>query len=187
MLEIELKFPVARLDAVQAQLAAWKATRAPTVVQIDRYFAHPARDFAQTDEAFRMRTVGEQNFVTYKGPVLDRQVKTRREIEVGIASGPDAATQFRDVLVALGFREVRTVEKHRTAWRFTSAGRDFELSLDEVTGLGLYIELETLAEPEQKQVAQEALLKLARELDLGAPERLSYLALLLKRDQHATP
>lgn len=182
MLEIELKFPVARHDVVEKRLAEWAATPADPVVQIDRYFAHPARDFAQSDEAFRMRSVGHDNFVTYKGPVLDRQVKTRREIEVPIAPGAEAAAQFREILEALGFREVRAVEKRRTAWRFTNAGRDFELTLDDVAGLGLYVEIETLAESSQKEDAQDALLNIARELNLGKPERRSYLALLLERD-----
>lgn len=185
MLEIELKFPVVRHEVFEKRLAEWAAAPAAPVVQVDRYFAHPARDFAKTDEAFRMRSVGSNNFVTYKGPVLDRQVKTRHEIEVPIASGAAAAAQFREILEALGFREVRAVEKRRTAWRFAKSGRDFELTLDEVTGLGLFVEIETLADPDQKDVAQEILLQLARELDLGTPERRSYLALLLERDRAA--
>jgi len=186
MLEIELKFPVARHDVVEKRLAEWAAPPTAPVVQIDRYFAHPARDFAQSDEAFRVRSVGSENFVTYKGPVLDRQVKTRREIEVPIASGTEAASQFREILEALGFREVRAVEKRRTAWRFTYAGRDFELTLDDVAGLGLYVEIETLAESSDKAAAQDALLHIARELDLGKPERRSYLALILERDHSKT-
>lgn len=185
MLEIELKFPVTRHDVVEQRLTEWAATPVAPVVQIDRYFAHPSRDFAQTDEAFRVRSVGNDNCVTYKGPVLDRQVKTRHEIEVPIASGAEAADQFRAILVALGFREVRAVEKRRTAWRFSKAGRDFELTLDDVAGLGLFVEIETLADPREKEVAQEMLLNLARELELGTPERRSYLALLLERDRAA--
>ena len=42
----------------------------------------PCRDFAQTDEALRIRTVGDTSFVTYKGPKLDATTKTRRELEL---------------------------------------------------------------------------------------------------------
>jgi adenylate cyclase class 2 len=129
-----------------------------------------------------MRSVGTENFVTYKGPVLDRQVKTRREIEVPIGPGTEAAAQFREILKALGFREVRAVEKRRTTWRFRSAERDFELTLDEVTGLGLFVEIETLGDLGQKDAAQNALLELARKLNFGEPERMSYLELLLAMD-----
>ena len=37
------------------------------VVQRDEYFSHPCRDFAATDEAFRVRRAGDDWFVTYKG------------------------------------------------------------------------------------------------------------------------
>ena len=49
--------------------------------QVDTYFSHPARDFAATDEALRIRSIDQENFVTYKGPKLDATTKTRREID----------------------------------------------------------------------------------------------------------
>ena len=66
------------------------ATIEPPVVQVDQYFAHPARDFAQTDEALRLRRVGKQNFITYKGSKIDATTKTRREIELPLAPGEEA-------------------------------------------------------------------------------------------------
>src|SRR5947209_1900997 len=78
--------------------AAWHEP----VQQVDTYFAHPARDFAATDEALRIRSVGEQNFVTYKGPKIDKTTKTRHELELPLASGHKAAEQFGQLLQALG-------------------------------------------------------------------------------------
>ena len=69
----------------------------------DRYFAHPSRDFARTDEALRLRRIGEFNFITYKGPKLDATTKTRREIEIGLADGQQAATDAAELLAAIGF------------------------------------------------------------------------------------
>ena len=79
------------------------------VEQVDRYFNHPARDFGVTDEAFRIRSVGDANCVTYKGPRIDSVTKTRREIEVSFAEGSDAASQMTDIWQSLGFRFVREV------------------------------------------------------------------------------
>ena len=55
--EVEQKFALANPAAVADRLAELGATDAQTVVQVDRYFNHPARDFAQTDEALRLRRV----------------------------------------------------------------------------------------------------------------------------------
>ena len=88
--EVELKFPLANssdVTSVRERIVALGAKPIDAVRQRDVYFAHPARDFAQTDEAFRLRCVGEQNALTYKGPLLDAVTKSRREIEVSVASG----------------------------------------------------------------------------------------------------
>jgi len=75
--EVEQKFPVADLADVENRLAALGATFVDEVVQVDRYFAHPSRDFAKTDEAIRIRQVGDANFITYNGPKIDTTTKTR--------------------------------------------------------------------------------------------------------------
>ena len=88
--EVELKFLLPDSREILAQLAGLGAVAAAPVEQVDRYFNHPARDFGVTDEAFRIRSVGDANCMTYKGPILDPVTKSRREIEVSFADGPDA-------------------------------------------------------------------------------------------------
>ena len=80
-IEVEQKFPVADRAALDRQLAALGFVPRDAELQVDQYFAHPARDFARTDEALRIRRVGQFNYITYKGPKLDATTKTRREIE----------------------------------------------------------------------------------------------------------
>ena len=184
--EVELKFPLAKssgVPSIRERIIALGATPSDAVIQRDVYFAHPARDFAQTDEAFRLRCVGEQNALTYKGPLLDAVTKSRREIEVSVASGLAAADQIVEMLTLLGFRSVREVVKRRTPFHLAWQGRDWELALDEVHELGWFLELETLATEVDRDSARESLLALARELGLGKSERRSYLRLLLERDQ----
>ncbi len=184
--EVELKFPLATssdVDAVRERIMALGATPSDTVIQRDVYFAHPVRDFAQTDEAFRLRCAGEQNALTYKGPLLDAVTKTRHEIEVSVASGLAAADQIAEMLTLLGFRSVREVLKRRTPYHLAWQGRDWELAIDEVHELGWFLELETLATEVDRDASRESLLALSRELGLGKSERRSYLRLLLERDQ----
>lgn len=180
--EVESKYPLADSAALRRRIESLGATAHPALHQSDTYFAHPARDFAQTDEAFRLRRVGDENTLTWKGPLLDSQTKTREEIEVPVAPGGGAAEQMTALLRALGFRPVRTVEKTRHPFYLSWEGRDFELALDSVSGLGDFLEIETLADAESWPLARDSQLSLASTLGLQHAERRSYLQLMLRRD-----
>ncbi|MEX2139765.1 MAG: class IV adenylate cyclase [Pirellulales bacterium] len=181
MLEVEQKFRVPDLAAIAARLTDLGGTLGEAELQIDRYFNHPSREFARTDEALRIRQVGEMNYVTYKGPKLDSTTKTRREIEVPIAPGDVMAEQFAELLVALGFRPVAEVRKQRRKTTLEHRGWRIELVLDEVERVGQYVELEVVVEPSEMDAAREAIGSLAAELGLTENERKSYLELLLER------
>src|SRR5437763_12543571 len=106
MLEVEVKFAVADFAPLEAALARWGAIWSPPRPEADHYFNAPDRDFARTDEALRVRSVGKSNCVTYKGPKIDRATKTRLEIEVPLADGESTAADFRRLLTHLGYRPV---------------------------------------------------------------------------------
>jgi adenylate cyclase class 2 len=181
--EVEQKFPLDDATAVLARLGELGAVSAGECRQVDRYFNHPARDFATTDEALRIRSVGEDNFVTYKGPKRDATTKTRREIELPLAPGAAAAQEFAELLEVLGFHPVASVHKQRRTFRFGWQGRKFELALDDVDSVGRFVELETIADQAEVAAAQACLHSLAARLDLSQSERRSYLELLLARRQ----
>src|SRR5262245_55394360 len=103
MLEIELKFPTADFAAIQQHVQRMNAAVQPTIDESDHYFNAPDRDFGKTDEAFRLRSIGEQNRVTYKGPKQPGPAKTRTEIEIPIESGADAAEKWRQLVQHLGY------------------------------------------------------------------------------------
>lgn len=185
MYEVELKFRVADAAAVERQLADLGAPFAAAVEQVDRYFAHPARDFAATDEALRLRRVGDHAALTWKGPRLDATTKTRREIELPLAIPADGATaiaRWTDLLEALGFRPVREVAKRRRIAVVHRDGHEIEVALDHVAGLGDFLEIELWSAEEGLDAARRHVEALARDLGCGAPERRSYLELLLATD-----
>jgi adenylate cyclase class 2 len=186
MYEVELKFPLSDVASVVRDLGACGAREVQTVEQSDLYFNHPARDFEQTDEALRIRSVGNEHFVTYKGPVVDTQTKTRREIELALA-GADAGAQFSEILRFLGFRPVRQVRKRRRLYALVWRDREIDVALDEVFGLDPFLEIETLADEASRPSANEAILDLAQRLRLAQPERRSYLALLIEKDREKKP
>jgi adenylate cyclase class 2 len=181
-LEVELKFRAEgmhSLAAVRERLVELGGRATETLDQADTYFAHPARDFAATDEALRLRRVGERNYITYKGPKLDAATKTRRELELPLAGGAEAFEQFSELLAALGFRPVATVRKRREVLSLDWQGLHIEAALDCVAEVGEFVELEASADELSLSAAREGITSLANQLGLSESERRSYLELLL--------
>ncbi len=179
MLEIEQKFARADFAAVERRLAEWGAGAPEEHNEADHYFNAPDRDFARTDEAFRLRRVGRANFLTYKGPKRDPNVKIRTELEVPLPDGDDAAAQFTQLLTHLGYRPVAVVRKRRRSCRLTRGGFALNVCLDEVDELGRFAEVEIVAPEDQVDAARAALAEVVTGLGLHDLERRSYLGLLL--------
>lgn len=177
--EVEQKFPVADMAGLETRLAALGASILPPQAEVDLYFAHPARDFAATDEALRIRRKGPANFITYKGPKIDATTKTRHEIDLPLPPGEETARAWIGLLHSLGFRPVGEVCKSRRKARIAWQDRDVEGSLDEVQGLGSFAELELVVEPAELEAAKSCIASLAAVLQLTHSERRSYLELLL--------
>jgi adenylate cyclase, class 2 len=213
--EVEMKFPAVDRATLASRLADLGAAIGAPQSEVDVYFAHPARDFAKTDEALRIRrkgdcpnfrghrgeaVVGENgtvpydargeqscNFITYKGPKIDATTKTRREIELRLPPGEQAAQQWTDLIEALGFRPIGEVRKSRRKAHVDWQGRSVEISLDEVSGLGVFVELELIAEADGLDAARANIVSLAEALGLEGSERRSYLELLHAKKRKPQP
>lgn len=165
MLEVEVKLRLHDPDALRARLTDWSPKG--VVRQRDVYFQHPGRDFVQTDEALRVRTVDGAHKVTYKGPRRKAAVKVREEVEHAIEGDPTR------LLEALGFRGAGVVEKRRETWH-----RDgVELAIDDVVGLGMFVEVE--AQSDDAEAASDLVESALRDLGLESEPRIegSYLSL----------
>lgn len=180
MLEVEMKFPVADFVALEGRLAEWGAGAFTVLDEADHYFNAPDRDFARTDEALRVRRIGAANFVTYKGPKRDAHTKTRTEVEVPLAEGSRAAEDFMQLLTHLGYRPVLVVRKRRRLCSLSREGLALEVCLDDVEGLGRFVELEIQAPESQLDSARDVLVRTASALGLEQSERRSYLEMLLE-------
>ncbi len=177
--EVEMKFPVHDRAALEGRLAELGATISAAQAEFDVYFAHPARDFARTDEALRVRRKGRANFLTYKGPKLDATTKTRHEIDLPLPPEEETAQAWMGLLDALGFAVAGEVRKSRRKARVSWQGRGVEVSLDEVERLGTFVELELVVEPADAEAAKRCITSLAERLQLEKSERRSYLELLM--------
>ena len=174
MYEVEVKVP-ADHDAVREQLSAEGAESLGSVVQEDTYYDAPHRDFAETDEAVRIRREdGDDESriqLTYKGPKVDAESKTREEIEAGVESGE----AIDGVLQALGFEVAAVVRKERARYRLDG----YLVVLDTVEGVGEFVEVET--EAADVDAARGGAFEILERLGLDPDEqvRTSYLGLLL--------
>jgi adenylate cyclase, class 2 len=179
--EVELKFRIEDFEVLEARLRALGAIEQSTVAHIDRYFNHPSRDFRATDEAFRIRSVGEENYLTYKGAVQGSVAKTRQEIEVGFAAGTESAERLFELVKMLGFRFVLEVRKTRRLLLLQRNDCHFELAIDDVPPLGRFLEIELLADDDGRIAAENNVWELASSLNLSVAEPRSYLDLLLTK------
>jgi len=187
MYEVEVKV---RADhaAVEAELDRADATRVDAVVQEDTYYDAPHRDFAETDEALRVRREWhpdrggngdgdpETTRLTYKGPLLEAESKSREEHESAVANGDAAA----GILDGLGFEPAATVKKDRENYHLDG----YTVTLDAVDGLGEFVEVETETTDDDIEAARDGALAVLESLGLDpdAQIRTSYLGLLLDSD-----
>ena len=172
MIEVEVKAKIDDFKEMEEKLENIGAVKSKTEYQEDIYFASPIVDFAQTDEALRIRTTNNNTFITYKGPKLNDKAKTRKEVEMTIENSEKA----KDIFTEIGFMEVRTVRKNRQYYTY----ENFEISLDDVEGLSPYMEIEiALDDSEDYSQAQDEIFKLFEKLGItDGFERTSYLELL---------
>ena len=180
--EVEKKFPVNDLQSLEATLLGMGASPFIEEVEIDVYFEHPSRDFIQTDEAIRIRRVNDEHRITYKGPRIDRTTKTRREIELPLGAGQDVGQSWAELLTSLGFSPVEPiVRKTRRLSTLTWKERELTLALDNVEGLGTYVEIELVVEESELETAKSLVGSLADQLGLKETETRSYLGLLCEK------
>lgn len=151
--------------------------------QLDDYYNHPSRDFARTDEALRIRRVVDQekyrelSILTYKGKNQSGYGQTREELECEIGSYP----MMEQILKNLDFPLAAQVDKMRLVYQKD----DISFCIDDVKGLGSYIEIEILVSEGMEEQACKRLRKIMEELSFVHPvvEERTYLDLLLHRQR----
>ena len=207
MYEVELKLR-ADHESLRERLDDAGASRVEHRRQVDTYYDAPHRSFAETDEALRIRrevdtggggTAGgdestvpervgapdaepppigrdgdpDRTKLTYKGPLVDAGSKTRVEHETSVDDG----SELVGVLDGLGYEPAATVEKHRRRYELDG----YTVTLDAVTGLGAFVEVEAEAEEAGIERVRDGARDLLAELgsDPADQIRTSYLGLLL--------
>ena len=157
--EVEIKLKIEDPEQLIEKLEGLGFIKGEQLLESDTYFTSENHDFVKLGEALRVR--------------LDDRSMAREELELEI---PDAEVG-KTLLQRIGFYSVPVLEKKR--WYFRR--NEMTACVDQVTGLGDYLELEIMVETEAEregalQRIENALVSLG--YSMKDTTRHSYLSML---------
>ena len=118
MIEVEIKAKIHDNKLAFEKIKEIGGEYSHSEIQHDIYFNGETKDFRETDEALRIREIPEgddfKNILTYKGPKLNTETKTRKEIEVVI----DDKVNMTEILISLGYKPSAIVDKVRRVFKY---------------------------------------------------------------------
>ena len=195
MIEVEIKAKVLNPEEIVKKFKNQEGGYKLSFIHEDTYFNMPEglRDFKKTDEALRIRKSIEYNknidsskqninyFITYKGKKIDKTTKTRNELETKLENGDSV----KEILKALGFREIFTVKKERDLYEFNYKGHIIEALIDFIPILKEhFIEVEIMSESNERlEESKNILFEFLNLFDIKKEESItkSYLELIADR------
>ena len=184
MIEVEVKLKIDNRNSVEVQLRDQGFCLQKRVKETDTYFDGGLYGIKKSGQALRVRktvdymTGAEKSELNFKGAKIDTVSMARLELETEVENG-DVAIK---ILEAIGFNkaEPRVIKE-----RWLMSCGDVHACLDEVKGLGSFLELEILAEDEEGR--PEALGRIEKILEklgytMKDTTRISYLGQLQGRN-----
>ncbi|UYP47386.1 hypothetical protein NEF87_003671 [Candidatus Lokiarchaeum ossiferum] len=194
MFEMEIKLKITNIEELRSKLSSLDHSHPVDLHHTDRYYNLPPTigDFAKTDEALRLRSsiekhpvsheiIKECHDLTYKGPKLDKTVKSRIEHVCHVVE----AHQMDEILLALGYQKVISVKKQREVHEIIFDGHPIECLIDQIEHLdGLYFEAEMMVGSEEEMSAtKQILLNFVNYLGYTEQDTIveSYLELVLSK------
>jgi predicted adenylyl cyclase CyaB len=167
--EIEAKFRIMPQDIVKIRnkLAALDFKNCGEVSQEDLYFNVLIGYFDANIGYLRLRTENNRCVLTFKGlPIRKRGIKMRKEVEVELMSATEKDA-LEEILKELRMNPFKKIDKTREIWR----RNDTKVFLDDVRGLGTFVEIELSGLSKNLEEIEAV----KRELDLVQPVDESYL------------
>jgi len=170
MRNLELKFRCEDLDAVRDRARAWGAHDAGVLEQYDAFFPAPMgrlklRDFGN----------GTGELIAYRRP----DAVEARGSDYVLSPTADPVTLREALAFALGSAGEVRKQRHLFLWRHT------RIHLDEVRGLGSFVELETVIREQPETDAQRELAAVVEALGLRPEDRIAPAYIDLIRARHS--
>ncbi|MEK7478264.1 MAG: class IV adenylate cyclase [Patescibacteria group bacterium] len=166
-IEVEGKYLLENRENLINRLAGLGFSLRETITERDEYFTDINGTFVKNRTCLRIRTDGKSSEITFKGksPVLSGSYS---KIEHNAQINSNQNKEIKDILKSLGYHKYVTVNKNRATFTKHLENFDQNISVDELQGIGSFVELEILAD-HQKWIGKEATLndtldKLKREV-----------------------
>ncbi|UXD21492.1 adenylyl cyclase CyaB [Ignicoccus pacificus DSM 13166] len=176
-MEFEIKLRIEDPQRIEETLLKLGGEFMGTRVEIDTYFNFDCnggccRNFAETDEAIRLRLRDSKCILTYKGPRISKEVKAREEIEVEVGD----CNAITKILEKMCLKPVAQVKKKRRYWKLGNA----TITIDYVEELGTFMEIEVVGEDasEARSIIDDLRRRIAPSSEVVEE---TYLEMLLKK------
>lgn len=165
MKEVEVKAHVKNIGDLEDKLIALGCVFSEPLRQDDRVYTKKGDSIGASYRGMIVLRIRNQNgatILTLKQQQENEKDNIEREVRV------DEPDQMHDMLTIMGFDEAIRVKKVRRHCRY----KDTTICLDEVEGLGSFIEVEKLTEGEGGVKVQEELFQFLESLGVSRDQRV---------------
>jgi adenylate cyclase class 2 len=177
--EVEVKYRIADVGAVEAALLRHGIRLGPATVQDDQAYAPEGWSYGDDKlgvSFVRLRTVGDTHIFTLKRPAENALSCAEHETAVEDRDAMDAA------IAMMGFSPTVRIIKTRRAAHLD----DLSVCLDDVVGLGAFLELERLVRDDCRgEEVQRELAQFVASLDIDAERVVETYDSLVRAAQSA--
>ena len=175
MIEVERKYEYSprKLTALRRRLRGLGARVTEGKIQVDTYYSPPHETFLGKSKFLRLRVTRARGVVKasfeYHVP-FGRYAAREHEVKI------DDWQTMRHILRSLGFKQEMQVIKKREEWQWSQ----IEIEIDQVRGLGTFIELEVMGKTQT--AALKLIDKLAVQLEFQPSQQvIGYFKLLMRK------
>lgn len=181
MREIEVKARIVSAESFIQQLEGLGIKLSQPLIQKDRIFAENVEEFAQFKPDTNYLRIREQNgkyIFTAKRSLINDLSAIEHETVI------DKPAELAAIIELLGYREAVRVNKVRRKAEY----RGLEICVDEVEGLGAFVEVEKLTEETDADRVQNELFEFLKTFNIKAEDRekSGYDTLMFLKNQQLT-
>ena len=156
-MEIEIKAKLKHKEKVADKLKTLGAEEKKQKHQFDQYYNHPKKDIRETNEYIRLRYLYGENKGKFCYHVNAGDATQEYEVPI------EDINAFKQILKLCGFSPLGLIDKKRRTFALDA----FEITIDEVNGVGDFLEIETEGELNEVKIKKARCIKLLEKIGLS--------------------
>ncbi len=165
--EIEVKAKISDIEKIKEKLIKMGCVLSEPIIQDDVTFVDsdygPYDQFQSGKNILRIRKNNNNKYIfTLKQPQKNEMDVIERETEI---SDPE---EFKEALILMGYKKIVEIYKTRIKTKYD----DCEICLDNVEGLGFFIEVEKIVEDTDGEEIQNKLFEFLISLEVDPKDRV---------------